>query len=150
MQIDVEMDHGPIIKQKAVVVPGWPVGFKTLQDTLAKTGARMLVEVLPEWIKGKIQAKEQKHENATFTKKVEKQDGLIDMKSAVQSKNYLKILAYEEWPRAFFEIEKDGKKNKVIITKASWKNNTLEIEKVIPEGKKEMDYKSFLLGHKLA
>lgn len=146
MQIDEEMDHGPIITQKKVEVASWPVGFTDLQEILAKAGADLLAEILPDWIKGKIKAKEQNHAEATFTKKIEKQDGLIDIKSADQFKNYLKILAYEEWPRAFFEIEKGDRKIKVIITKAVWKNNTLEIQKVIPEGKKEMDYKSFLLG----
>ncbi|MFA6227091.1 MAG: methionyl-tRNA formyltransferase [Candidatus Paceibacterota bacterium] len=146
MQIDEEMDHGAIIAQKKLDILGWPTGFRSTQETLAKAGADLLAEILPDWIKGKIKAKEQNHSEATFTKKVEKSDGLIDIKNGDQFKNYLKILAYEEWPRAFFEIEKGGKKIKVIITKAIWKDGVLEIQKVIPEGKKEMDYKSFLLG----
>ena len=146
MQIDVEMDHGPVIAQRKIIIKNWPIGFIMIQEFLAKAGAELLAEILPDWIKGKVTAKDQEHKEATFTKKVEKADGLIDIKSSDQFKNYLKVLAYEEWPRAYFEIEKDGKKNKVIITKADWKKDTLEILKVIPEGKKEMDYKSFLLG----
>ena len=56
----------------------------------------------------------------------------------------LKILAYEEWPKTYFEI--GGKR--IIITKAIWKDNNLEILKVIPEGKKEMNYSDFLRGLK--
>jgi methionyl-tRNA formyltransferase len=148
MQIDEEMDHGAIVAQKRVEIASWPVGFTALQEILAKSGADLLAETLPDWIKGKIKTKEQNHSEATFTKKVEKTDGLVNISNGNQFKNYLKILAYEVWPRAFFEIEKEGKKQKVIITKATWKNDAFEIQKVIPEGKKEMDYKSFLLGLK--
>jgi len=160
MQIDEGMDHGAIISQKKVEIKNWPVGFKTLQEILAKEGSNLLSLTLPDWIKGKIKTEEQDHSKATFTKKVEKKDGLIDLNNGDQFKNYLKILAYEEWPRAFFEMQKKNdpsslkssdkieEKIKVIITKASWNNDILEILRVIPEGKKEMDYKDFLRGLK--
>jgi methionyl-tRNA formyltransferase len=37
---------------------------------------------------------------------------------------------------------------RVIIKKAVWKDNMLEIQNVIPEGKKEMSYADFLRGLK--
>lgn len=146
MQVDIEMDHGPIIKQKKVGINNWPVGFVALQENLAREGARIISEILPEWIKGKIEPREQTHTEATFTKKIEKLDGLIDITNGDKYKNYLKILALGEWPRAYFYTEKKGVKTRVIIKSATWKDGALEILKVIPEGKKEMDYKSFLLG----
>ena len=63
-------------------------------------------------------------------------------------KNYLKILAFEEWPKTYFEADKHSQKIRVIIKKAVWKNDTLEILTVIPEGKKEMSYADFLRGLK--
>lgn len=146
MQIDIEMDHGPIISQKKVAIKNWPVGFIELQNTLAKEGSKIISEILPDWIKGKIQVQEQNHSEATFTKKVEKADGFIDIENSDQFKNYLKILAYEEWPRTYFQIEKKGIKHRVIIKSATWEDGALKILRVVPEGKKEMDYKSFLLG----
>jgi len=146
MQVDIEMDHGPIIGQKKVVIKNWPVGFTELQNILAKEGSKTISEILLDWIKGKIQTKEQNHSEATFTKKVEKTDGLIDIENGDQFKNYLKILAYEEWPRAYFQMEKKRIKSRVIIKSATWEDGALKILRVIPEGKKEMDYKSFLLG----
>lgn len=146
MLIDEQVDHGAIITQKTVEIANWPVGFKTLQEILAKEGSKILSETLSDWIKGKIKSNEQKHNEATFSKKVEKNDGLIDIINGNQYQNYLKILAYEEWPRAYFEIEKDSRKMKVIITKAKWENDSLIIERVIPEGKKEMGYTDFLRG----
>jgi methionyl-tRNA formyltransferase len=147
MLIDEQVDHGALISLKNVKILEWPVGFLTLQETLAKEGAKLMTEILPDWINGKIQAKAQDDGKATFTKKVVKEDGLIDLSDDAY-KNYLKILAFEEWPKTYFEADKKGQKIRVIIKKAIWKNDALEIRTVIPEGKKEMDYKSFLLGLK--
>ncbi len=147
MLIDEQVDHGAIVAKKKAVIADWPVGFHKLQETLAEEGAKLLFEILPDWINGKVKAKEQNHNEATFTKKVEKTDGLIDL-SADSFKNYLKTLAYEEWPGTYFEVEKKDVKMRVLIKKASFKNNELVIERVLPEGKKEMDYKSFLNGLK--
>jgi len=147
MLIDEQVDHGAIIAQKKVEIVGWPIGFLSLQETLAKEGSKLLAGILPDWIKGKIKTEVQNDNEATFTKKVEKQDGFVDLSSDAY-KNYLKILAFEEWPKTYFEIDKKGQKIRVIIKKAIWKDNALEILSVIPEGKKEMDYKSFLLGLK--
>jgi methionyl-tRNA formyltransferase len=147
MLIDEQVDHGAIVAQKKVEIAGWPVGFLSLQEMLAKEGSKLLAETLSDWIKGKIKAKGQDDSKATFTKKVEKIDGFLDL-SKDAYKNYLKILAFEEWPKTYFEVEKNDKKIRVIITKAEWKNNTLEIQNVIPEGKKEMSYADFLRGLK--
>jgi methionyl-tRNA formyltransferase len=145
MLIDEQVDHGAIISQKKVKIPNWPIGFNLLQETLAKKGSEILVEILPKWIKGEIKETEQNHDEATFTKKVEKADGLIDL-SNDSYKNYLKILAYENWPNVYFETEKSEKKMRVIIKSAEYKDGLLNILRVVPEGKKEMDYKSFLNG----
>jgi methionyl-tRNA formyltransferase len=71
---------------------------------------------------------------------IQKEDGLIDL-SADPYRNFLKIQAYHGWPSAFFFAEKDGTKIRVKITEASFENGRLVITKVIPEGKKEMDYR---------
>jgi len=146
MLMDKDIDHGPILAQKKVNVADWPVGFIELEKILAKEGAKLLFEILPKWIKGDVKAKEQNHNEATFTKKLEKNDGFIDL-SANPYKNYLKILACEEWPRAFFEVNARDKKIKVIIKKAKWSLGKLEILEVIPEGKKKMDFGDFLRGN---
>ncbi len=145
MLIDEQVDHGAIIAQKKVEIANWPVSFLSIQESLAKEGSKLLIDTLPDWIKGKIQTKVQDDNMATFTKKIEKIDGFLDL-SKDSYQNYLKILAFEEWPKTYFEVEKNSQKIRVIITKAEWKNNTLEIQKVIPEGKKEMNYSDFLRG----
>ncbi len=172
MVIDADMDHGPIIAQENIHIDVWP-NYENFKEIMAKTGARLFAKVLPDWIAGNIKAVAQKHSLATFTKKIKKEDGLIDFSVidfakndktniASQDAQYLafrKIQAFHEWPHAFFFIEHSGKKIRVKITKASWKSaidtgNTSEtnksrltIEKVIPEGSKEMSYEDFERGY---
>lgn len=147
MLIDEQVDHGPVLAQKKVEIADWPIGFTAFQEIMAKEGSKLLIEILPDWINGKITAKIQDDRMASFTSKIEKANGFIDL-SADSYKNYLKILAFQEWPKTYFEVEKNGTKIRVIITKAIWKDNALEILTVIPEGKKEMSYKDFLRGMK--
>ncbi len=147
MLIDEQVDHGNIITQEKLEIKNWPIGFYELQELLAIKGVDTLAKTLPDWIKGKIQSKEQKHNDATFTKKVEKVDGFISLEND-SYKNYLKYLAYEDWPKTFFEVKKSDKNIRVIIKKAIYKNGIFEILRVVPEGKTEMDYKSFLNGLK--
>jgi len=141
MLIDEKEDHGPILAQKKVDITEWPVGFFTIQKFLAEEGAKLLAEILPDYLSGKIKAEAQNESEVTYTKKVEKNDGLINL-STNPYNNFLKTLAFEEWPKTYFNI--NGKR--VIVIKAVWKNNNLEILKVIPEGKKEMDYSDFIRG----
>ena len=143
MRMDSEMDHGPIIVQKEVIVEPWPPTAQTLGKEIVDTGSDLLISILPDWMDGVLPEIEQDHSKATFTKMIEKGDGLIDLKDDPY-KNYLKIQAYNGWPSAFFFTEKNGNQIRVKITKASFQDGDLIIKKVIPEGKSEMDYNNFL------
>lgn len=142
MLIDSDMDHGPIITQKKVMIDPWPPKARDLGKALVETGGQLLVEVIPQWLAGTIEAKPQNHSLATYTKKIVKEDALIDL-SAEPYENFRKIQAYAEWPKPYFFAEKNGRKIRVIIKDAEYKNDTLIIKRVIPEGKKEMDYSAF-------
>jgi len=104
---------------------------------------KLLADIIPKWVDGEIIPKEQNHTEASYVKMIKKEDALIDMKGDGYL-NFRKIMAYEKWPRAYF-LE-DSKR--VIINKATWKDDKLEITKVTPEGKKEMDYKTYLNSKK--
>lgn len=145
MRIDEKMDHGPILAQKEVTIEEWPT-YEEFETRMATEGAELLASILPDWVAGKIEEKEQDHASATFTKKMTKEDGLIDL-SDDPYLNFRKIQAYHEWPQAFFFIDHNEKKTRVKITSASFKNGNLQIEKVIPEGGKEMDYRDFESGY---
>jgi methionyl-tRNA formyltransferase len=143
MQIDDKMDHGPIIAQKKIEIPNWPVKNSELERILMTEGGALLSQVLPHWVKNEIDAHEQNHDLATFCEKIEKEDGLLDL-AADPYKNLLKIRAYEGWPGTFTFFEKGGKKMRVKIIDAHIKNSALVLDRIIPEGRKEMDYADFL------
>ncbi len=142
MLIDEQMDHGPIIIQREIVVAPWPPTAAELGARLVGHGAELLISIIPQWIKREIKPKEQDHSLATYTKKIEKADGLIDL-TADGYKNFLKIQAYADWPKTYFFVEKNSQKIRIVINKAEFKDGVLTLLRVTPEGKKEMPYEDF-------
>ncbi len=145
MVVDEEMDHGPVIAQKEITVDEWPI-YEDFEEYMAKEGAKLFAEILSDWIEGKIEPKEQDHSKASYTKKIAKEDAEIDL-SADAYTNFRKIQAYHEWPQAFFFIERKGKKIRIKIIDACYKDGILTIQKVIPEGGKEMSYADYKRGY---
>lgn len=146
MQMDEEMDHGPIVAQKKVSVTPWPPQTTDLEKLLADEGAALLADLLPDWVSGKITPTPQDHEKATYTRKFTKDDGLLDLKNGSPTENMAKIKAFSTTPRAhFFKNTQKGLKIRVIVTDARLTpEGGLEILKVIPEGQKELDFRAFL------
>ncbi len=145
MLVDEKVDHGPIVVQEEVAISDWPPYADRLRNTLAEAGGKLLVKILPGWVEGKIKATEQDHARATFTKKIKKEDGLLDLLGNAEE-NLKKIRAYRDWPTAYFFADHKGKKLRVVVREAEMSDGKLEITKVIPEGKKEMSYEDFLRG----
>ncbi len=154
--LDEKMDHGPIIASQDLslalegetLTTSWPVKFNKLEKTTALIGAKLFAKILPDWMDSKIIPIEQDHDRATFTKKVKKEDGLIDIETGDQHKNYLKFLAYSDWPNVYFFVSKNNQKIRVLVKDAEYANNQFIIKRVLPEGKKEMNYQDFLRGIK--
>ena len=145
MELDAEMDHGPVVAQRERIRNDWPPKGSELTRDLAHFGGALLAEIIREWMNG-LRGHAQDHTRATFTKKIKKEDGLINLADD-PLQNYKKIRAFDGWPGAYFFTERGGKKIRVKITEAQLNNHKLVIEKVIPEGKNEMDYADFLRGY---
>jgi methionyl-tRNA formyltransferase len=148
MLMDEELDHGPIVAQaKIVLTPeDWPPRATMFEALMAHAGGELLAETIPLWLEGKITPEEQNHSQATFSKKIAKEDGKLDL-AGDPYQNLLKIRAYDGWPGAYFIHERNGKQIRVKITDAKLApDGTLHILRVIPEGKKEMRYEDFLRG----
>ena len=146
MKMDEQVDHGSIIAQEKISIMNWPVRFEDFEEITAKVGTELFAKILPDWTAGKITLQEQNHTDATFTKKVEKNDGLLDLEFSKSHENYLKTRAYSLWPGTFFFINKGGQKFRVIIKESEYVDGKFIIKKVLPEGKKEMLYQDFLRG----
>lgn len=146
MLLDAEMDHGPIVAQRERVMDDrYPKG-SALTDDLAHFGGALLAEVLPAWASGDMHASAQDHTRATYTKKIAKQDGQIDL-SGDALLALKKIRAFDDWPGAYFFATSGDKKIRVRVTDAHRQGDTLVIDRVVPEGKKEMPYQDFLRGN---
>ncbi len=144
MRLDSEMDHGPILAQEKVNVE-WPPYSDQLQKICAATGGKMLAKLIPEWIDGKIIEVEQDHTKATYCKKIEKKDAELDINENAEL-NLRKIRAFNIWPGAYFFESHRDKQIRIIVKKAHIENGELILDRIIPEGKKEMDYKDYLRG----
>ncbi|MFZ2621250.1 MAG: methionyl-tRNA formyltransferase [Minisyncoccia bacterium] len=146
MRLDADIDHGPILAQRKVYVE-WPPYAEDLEKTLGIEGGKLLAETIPGWIEGKVKEQEQDHSQATFCAKVQKTDGEIDL-SEDSKINLLKIRAYHMWPGAYFFSEQNGVKKRIIVKRAHLEKDEFVLDRVLPEGKKEMNYADYLKGIK--
>jgi methionyl-tRNA formyltransferase len=133
-----ELDAGDIVSMERVsVIPN--DNTTTLRARLIKVGAEILAQTLPEYVAGRINPVPQDHTHKTKCGKMKKEDGDITEETSDQIK-WNKFRAYFEWPRTYFF--KDEKR--VIVSDAAFENGKFVIKKVIPEGKKEFDYSTFI------
>lgn len=135
MEMDEELDHGPIVLQKEMYLPAWPIRKDELTRVFAAFGGEILAEAMTKWCGGEIKSTPQNHEEATFTTKIQKEDGEIDFKDDPYQ-NFLKFCAYHPWPGTFF-FAGDVR---IKITDAVFQNGTFLPTQVIPEGKKQVRY----------
>ncbi len=131
-----KMDAGDILAQEKTNISENEKAPE-LRKRLIKLGGELLVKILPDFIEDKITHIAQDEALITSCKKIKKEDGLIDLNDNA-IKNYNKFRAYAHWPRTFFF--KDNKR--IVITEARLEDKKFVIEKIIPEGKKEIDYKN--------
>src|SRR3989344_8531564 len=161
MLMDEQVDHGQILLQKEFEAQSTKheirnkfqiqnsenlkLNSKQLEEKLAELSGQMLVDVIPKWIKGEIKAVEQDHSRATFTKKINKEDGLVDLEKDSPENIYRKFLAFQPWPGIYYFAQKNNQKVRVLITDMELsKSGELKIKKVKPESKNEMEYEKFM------
>lgn len=163
MQVDKEMDHGPVLSHKTYDI--WPnTTYKKLEKELAELGADLLIETIPKYINGEIKGREQDHSQATFTKILNREDGKIDWhQSAEKIFNQIRALNPEPgtwtmWQGKILnikeaEIEVKESTNPGTVTKLDEKiavttgEGYLILKTVQLEGKKTVDVNNFLNGY---
>ncbi len=148
MLLDEKMDHGPILAQARIELDeaDWPPRGCMFDELMAHAGGELLAETIPAWLLGEITPEEQQHDAATFSVKIEKVMGEINLADDPYQ-NLLKIRAFDGWPGTYFFHERNGKAIRVKIIDAELaEDGTLRLLRVVPEGKKEMPYEDFLRG----
>ncbi|MFM7089046.1 MAG: methionyl-tRNA formyltransferase [Candidatus Paceibacterota bacterium] len=135
-QMEFKMDAGPILAEEKVnILPTDTT--EELRARLIKTGSDLLAKILPDILEQKIIPQPQDESQATFCKKIKKEDGLVDPFHDDPQSLYNKFRAYHKWPRIYYF---DENKKRVIITDATLENGKFLIKKIIPEGGKERSY----------
>jgi methionyl-tRNA formyltransferase len=153
-------------------IPNSKITYTELSKKLAKLGAKLLIETIPKWIKGEIKPVPQEESKATYTKILKKEDGKINWRKTAEELER-QIRAFDPWPGSFTFWYKNKEKIrlkflrarvlKISDTKTYLIGKTLVapqnelcvqtgqgfliIEKLQPEGKKEMFSEDFLRGH---
>lgn len=145
MLMDEQMDHGPVLAQARIEISEeeWPPRGSMYSDLLATEGGNLLAETLPLWLDGKAEPVPQDESGATYTKKFAEEDACIDFSGDARA-NFLKIKAFDAGLRAWSIFQRGGKRMRVIIADAEWDGASFMPTRVIPEGKKEMDYQDFM------
>lgn len=150
MVTEEKLDSGAVLIQENIPIDG-NENAEVLMQKLAELGGELVCRFInkmkdKEVSKEKIAreyGKKQDENGATYTKKIVKEDGLINWsKSPLEIHNL--VCAMYPWPGAY--TIKDGKRIKIIKTKIN-DDGGLEFLIVQPEGKKEMSYKDYLLGN---
>ncbi len=162
-----KMDSGEILAQAKLKIADNDTA-DTVQDTLAKLAAPLLIETIDKIAAGTATYTKQDNSKATLALKLKKNDGILDFAlSAQQIHN--RVRGLWPWPAATacFVSAKSGRKYPVTIAKTQVANpagkndlpgtidenlnvlcgtGSLKILELKPHGGRIMDFKSFLNG----
>jgi methionyl-tRNA formyltransferase len=149
MLLDEKMDHGPIIEQMPMIMSeeNWPMAGPKLDLALAKMGGSLLAAVIPDWMDDAISPQEQDHDQATYCSRLDtaRRELAIDPTKLPKGKLGKEILhtiyAFTGVGDTYFIHE--GVRVKVKQAEFT-DGGSLVINRVIPEGKKEIDFKDYL------
>ena len=99
MKMDAGLDTGDIIAQRRTAIQ--PADDSTtLHDRLARLGAELLVQIIPDFVSGKIQPRPQSVEGVSHAPKIKKEDGRIDWNLPAET-IWNRLRAFTPWPGAF-------------------------------------------------
>lgn len=152
MQMDDQMDHGPILAQRTVTIPDsdWPPYGPELDTKLIEAGATLLAETIPHWCRGAITPTPQDHDQATYCHKLTKADGELaldphDLPSGSDAHKALRtIRGLAGWPEAFFIY--NGQRIKIHAAHID-ENDTLRPTRITPAGKGKTGFSDYLRSH---
>lgn len=163
--IDEELDHGPILGQERLPVAPDDT-YLTLEPKLAIVGSEILTRDLARYVAGELKPKEQDHRQASYTKKITKEDGHIDWGQSAAA-IYNRWRAFVRWPGIY--TFGAGKRLNLTKIRPQIKNlnvepgtvvtvnkqlliqceeGAIEILEIQPEGKRPMNAREFINGYR--
>ncbi len=130
-----KLDAGDIVLQKEIKI-GKDEKAIELRTRLNEDAKKMVVDTLQHIEAGSISETPQDESKATHCGKITKEDGEISL-SGNAEENYRKFRAYFGWPGTYYF---DENRKRVIVKQARFENGAFIVERVIPEGKKEIPF----------
>lgn len=171
--MDEKVDHGPILAQQKLAIADSKTTYSNLSNQLAELGGELIVKTLPKYFKNEIKPLVQNHSQATFTRRLKKQDGQINWpQSAIKIARMIR--AYQPWPGAYavinlktstlnnkllkiveadiLEINDQQKPGTIFLTKnkdlaVACQKNALILKKIQLPGKQIIKARDFLNGY---
>ncbi len=168
MRMDAGLDTGPVYAQ--FDMPIGKMKADALEMALAELAAKHVVDILLDVVSGALTPMPQNDSEATITRKTRKSAGSVDWQRPARWIDRM-ARAYHPWPGAFFKIETPKRIIRIIIADARPLDNTpnakpgetleagdvwtiacgegaIVIERLVPEGGKEMSASEFLRGRR--
>ena len=99
MLLDEGMDSGPILAQVERPIGGAETA-DALTDHLFEIGAALLTQTLDEWAAGELSPTPQNDADATFTRRLTREDGRLDWSEPADALDR-RVRAMTPWPGAF-------------------------------------------------
>ena len=147
IRMDEKMDHGPILAQAKVSIIPWPDHYHVVEEKLGRAGGQILGVLFSKWVGGEIREIPQDDTKSSYTKLIKKEDGLLNLNDRAEI-NLRKVLAYSTWPGAYMIYKnKKGREIRVIVKEAVIKDDKFCPTRIIPAGKRAMDWQDFLRGN---
>ena len=162
MIMDPGIDTGPILSQQAIDIrPDDTAG--SLGERMAKAGADLLLQTLPDYLSGALQPLPQDESQATYASMLTKEEGLLDFTQPAVALER-RVRAFNPWPGAYLhwlgqplkihkshvvdgETGEPGKRMIVDDLPAMLTvQGCLVLDEVQPAGKRPMSGRDFLRG----
>ena len=99
MKMDAGLDTGGIVAQRRTAIQPTD-DSATLHDRLARLGAELLAQTIPDYVAGKIQPRPQPAEGVSHAPKIKKEDGHIDWNLPAKT-IWNRLRAFTPWPGAY-------------------------------------------------
>lgn len=163
LRIIEQVDQGPIVgKKEYVLIPNETAD--SLLIKLNELGSEVISPVIANYLKGNVKETIQNQENATYTKKLTREDGFIDLNNPPSKEKFERMIrAYYPWPGVWTktQLRTENKELKIIkflplsrhpALDAGSSNKDSDLRQndnflIQIEGKKPVSYKDFINGY---
>jgi methionyl-tRNA formyltransferase len=161
MKMDVGLDTGPILTQRSIPLTREETAGSVFKK-LSRLGADLLIEILPDYLSGKIEPVPQPEEGMTYAPMLKKEEGKLDFTHPADELER-RVRAFNPWPGAFMDFDgmllkihrahveaEDAEVGQRLLYEdqpaVAAGDGILVLDEVQPAGKKSMSGKSFLTG----